>query len=457
MRRSVYIFLAAISALLLALASPAATRAHYGGTLHLAMRAAPASLDPVNPDMAGPEGSSRLVPLIFDRLTTFDDKGRLQPQLSTKWQGGTGNRRWEFWLRRGVKFSDGSPLTPESVAASLRLANRDWKVSALSDSVVVELENPSLTIPAEMALSRNAIAYRNGDNVLGSGPFQVTEWQPGKRLVLKTQDTYWGGRPFLDSVQIDLGQDFRQQTIAMGLGRADLIEIAPEQAGRTGSIGRHLVESQPATLIALVFPREPRSAEEARIRDALALSIDRNSMLRVLLQGKGTATASILPNWMTGYGFLFPLDRDLARAQEIRSEIHQLGALVLAYDASDPVNQLLAERVALNAREAGITIQLVRSASSPDLRLMRIRLQSPDPAVALTRIAEDLGSGAPKFADSSADELYQRERDLLHSSRIIPLLQVPDVFALAPNVNGAQPDELGEWRLEDIWLGAGKP
>src|SRR5204862_7749167 len=111
--------------------------------------------------------------------------------------------------------------------------------------------------------------------------------------------------PFVDGVEIALGQNLRQQMIALQLGKADVVEIAPEQARRAALDGSRVEKSAPNELIALVFNRDPQSSEEARLRQILSASIDRGSIANVLLQGEGQAAASIVPDWMTGYAFLF--------------------------------------------------------------------------------------------------------------------------------------------------------
>src|SRR5512146_409368 len=92
------------SVAVLAGGSAAAVRPHYGGTLRIALREAPTSLDPAR--LSASQGS-HLFALIFEGLTRFDADGRLQPQLATRWQADSQNQRWQFWVRPGVKFQDG--------------------------------------------------------------------------------------------------------------------------------------------------------------------------------------------------------------------------------------------------------------------------------------------------------------------------------------------------------------
>lgn len=450
MRRIAWRLLVISSVLGLAGAGRAAVRPHYGGTLRVALREAPASLDPAR---LGAFQDSRILPLIFEGLTRFDVHGRLQPQLATRWQGEADNRRWQFWLRTGVTFQDGAPLTPDAAAASLRAANPAWTVNTEGESVVIELPAPDPQLPAELALPRNGIARHAGNKVVGTGPFQVREFQPGKSLALAAHEDYWGGRPFADSVSATLSQNWRQQTIALELGKVDVVEMAPEQARRAGLAGRTLEESAPDELVALVFTREAQSPDEARLRQALSAGIDRASIVNVLFQGQGEPAETVLPNWMTGYAMLF------APAGRAPSATSYVGGspMTLTYDASDPANQLIAQRVALNARDVGIKLQPAASAANADLRLLRITLYSPRPQLALDTVAAAAGLPVPQFQGTSPEELYAAEKVMLQSGRIIPLAHIPRITAIAPGLNGWRSDLLGAWRLADVWLRGSTP
>jgi ABC-type transport system substrate-binding protein len=396
-----------------------------------------------------------LAALVFETLVTLDDRGQPQPALAVSWEAAPGNQRWQFNLRRGVKFHDGSPLTSDAVAASLRAANPNWRVLALGDSVVIERDTPTPNLPAELALSRNSIVKRNG-KLLGTGPFAISEWQPGKKLTVTAQDEYWGGRPFLDVVQLEMGKSLREQMIALDLGRSDFIEIAPEQAHRASAEGRRVQASAPAELMALVFSRERQSPEEGRLREALGLSIDRAAMSNVLLQGSGEPAGGLLPNWMSGYEFLFPAEANLARARQIRTEVRQTPAWTLGYDVRDPLARVIAERIALNARDAGLTLQPT-SVNSADVRLVRLPLASLDAHIALSDLAATLGAPQPGFGSSSPEELYAAEKRLLQSQRVIPLLHLRAASGLSGNVRSWTQSRDGSWRMTEVWLGAEKP
>src|ERR1700689_3975850 len=158
-----------------ALTARAETRPQYGGAVHVAMRAAPASLDPVELNPAEPVlGDSdslarrSLTMLMVDTLGITDENGRIQPWLAESWQSSSGNQpgnqRWQLRIRRGVKFHDGTMLSVEVAAAALRAANPAWKVSAEGDAVGIELGAPDPVLLAELGLPRKAIVKGNADS-----------------------------------------------------------------------------------------------------------------------------------------------------------------------------------------------------------------------------------------------------------------------------------------------------
>src|SRR5579863_406437 len=418
-----------ISSLVAATAAAGAeTRPRYGGTLRVAVHTAPASLDPADSTPGDSFARRNLTFLIFETLVTADAAGRLHPGLATAWAT-TDNRRWQFRLRRGIKFHDGTALTAETAAASLRVSNPAWKVTSDGDLVVIEQETADSRLPAELALPRHAILKREPDGKLsGTGPFHISEWQPGKKLLLGAEDNFWKGRPYLDAIEIELGKSFRDQLIALELGRADLIEVAAEQSHRAVAEGRSVAASKPVELIALLFARDATAPADRSLREALALSVDRGSIRSVLLQGAGQPAGSVLPDWMTGYGFVFPADADLVRARHDREEEKIAPVWTVASDPADSIAHLLAERIALNAKDAGLTL-LPTTATTADLRVVRIPLLAGNPWIALGEVAATAGLPGPVAGRGSVEELYVAEQTMLATQRLIPLFHLPTTYA----------------------------
>jgi ABC-type transport system substrate-binding protein len=186
------------------------------------------------------------------------------------------------------------------------------------------------------------------------------------------------------------------------------------------------------------------------LRDALALSIDRAALNNVVLQGGGESSAALLPNWMTGYGFVFPSEANLAHARQEVAEYRQKKPWTVSYDAADPIAKVVADRIVLNARDAGVILQL--TTSNADLRLVRAPIGSSDPHVALAGIAEVLKLPRPKFTGNSIDDLYKAESSLLQSRQVIPLLHLRIQFELRPTLRGWDEAPDGSWNLGNVWL-----
>jgi ABC-type transport system substrate-binding protein len=393
----------------------------------------------------------RVLSLVGDTLVRIDAEGRPLPALSIAWQTDQSARHWQFTLRQGIKFQDGSQASPAAIAQILGALHPEWNVHAgpsLSDGLTIDTETAAPSLLAELALPRNLVITHNASGVpVGTGAFRVADFQPGKLVKLAASESSWAGRPFVDALDIELGKSLRDQAVALELGRADVVEASPQPA----NVSSHTRISQtlPVELLALVFPPNSK-AQDVRLREAIALSIDRKPIQSVLLRGYGEATASILPNWMTGYAAAFSTNTDIQRAKALIADFHP-PVLTLSYDPRDPHAQLVAERIALNVRESGITI-VVSLSGAEDIRLVRIALPSPDPALTLREAARQFGLPAPVMHGDTIEDLYHAEKVLLDDETVIPLFHLPMASATNARVHGWTPDRLCGWNLADIWL-----
>lgn len=453
-----------ISSITVAFTAHAATRPRYGGTLRVETRAAISSLDPAQRVASADAGvRDSIVPLLFDTLVRMDANGAPQPQLAVRWQSDNGNKRWQLWLRRSVVMNDGSTLTPALVAQSLSSSLAGFTVRGTADGVIIESSAPAPGMLAELSLPQNAIAVHGSDgNVFGSGPFRIAEFQPGRRMLLRANEDYWNGRPYLDMVDIALGQSLRDQAMHLQLGRADVIELAPDQVRRAQQDNRRVVASSPSELIAVVIPHGTGAAEDPRMREALSLAIDRVTIQNVLLQRQGDPTAALLPQWVSGYAILFPTATDVAHARQLRSQLaSNQPAIPLAYDPSDSIARTIAERVAVNARDAGILVQPVSESALTTLsapRIVRLRLDASDPQAALADAVSAIDAAqVPRvLAARTIEDLYQTERAILDDFRVLPIAYVPQSFVLSQRVRDWNMRREGGLPLDNVWVEAGQ-
>ncbi len=435
---------AAISCLVACLALPAAarTRPHYGGTLRVEIEGDAWSLNTAPTGLIARSLIARS--LIFDGLTRIAGDGSVEPSLAIRWSSENNDHRWQFWLRPGVHFQDGVALNASAVESSLAnscAASCPWTaVHAVGNTVVFTTDAPSPNLPALLAgddflIARaGAIPAPSGSLLgpfTGTGAFQVESFA-NNRLTLAANDSCWQGRPFLDKIEIEGHRSIRDQALDLSVGRADVIEVPAEEIRRAQQEHLTLLQSPPISLLALAVA-DSGPLSNPNLRAAIALSIDRGSLSNVIFQKQGEITASLLPSALTGYSFLFPADRDVNKAHELRGGL-ATPALTLGTE-NNPAMQLAAQRITLNLREAGFNVQVAPAGSRAhtDLVLLRLTLASSDPAPALELLLRSVGVAAPVL-DPSPAALYKYEHDFLETHTLIPLLYLPRAYAMSGRV-----------------------
>jgi len=298
---------------------------------------------------------------------------------------------------------------------------------------------------------------------IGSGPFRVAEWEPGQRLVLVANESFREGRPFVDSVEIRMGRAARDRLLDVELDRADVAEIPPEEVRHAAEHGVRVSVSLPDELVAVVFVAGRPATEDRRSREALSRSIDRAAIVNFILQKQGEPAGGLLPQWSSGTAFLFSTAVDTAQARNIWSEITGPRRIVLGYDASDSLEESIAERIAVDAREAGgsVTVAAIKPGAgsvNADARLVRLRMASANPGEALAR---DIAAWGP-IAGVSADpaptampqQIYDAERAIVSTYRIVPLVWLPRAYGLGTRVRDWKAPATGAgWPFTDLWLG----
>jgi peptide/nickel transport system substrate-binding protein len=467
------------------------------------LRATAISLDPREWKAGTVEFATneKLGALVFDRLMALDNYGRFQPQLATEWSHDAAFKKWQFVLRTGVEFSDGSVLTaPDVVAALEALLPSGQQISASGNTVVIQSSVVMPDMLEELASGRYFVYRVQPDGTLmGTGPFFVTGSSPpnggandstnspndasrtAARLAAKPthlrfrpHEETWSGRPFLDAIDVTLGVPPLQQVFDLQLGKADLVEVSPELVRRATQDNLRVWTSSATTLYGLRFDLgQPISAEE-KLREAFSLSLDRQTMASVLLQKQAEPASALLPQWLSGYAFLFTMEMSLERARELRASLPAGAATVseplrLRVDAPGDLPKLLAERVAVNARQATILVQVLNrllprgtttsTAASSDPRagvhLFVWHYSSLSPRLELDSFVRALGLNASNGSEISSahpEQLYARERDLLQERFVLPLITMPEYVGLGPNVRDWMPARWGEWHLADVWL-----
>lgn len=307
-------------------------------------------------------------------------------------------RTWRIALRPYVVQHDGTPLNAAVAVDALRAAQPAWNASAVNSW--------NLTVTADKPLAN---LFAAADPLFRCGPFERIEASP--KPWLRAFDLYWDRRPYVDAIEA-----------AANPQDADVAELPLAGARRPRTDTHRLWSTLPVETVVVDASRTPG------LRDVLSLSIDRQSIVKVLFQGRGEAAGGLQPQWGSGYAFLFPVQQDLIRARALAAA-QKTGPFVLGHPAGDPLLRQLADRIAVNARDAGITLQVKPGAG--DLTIFRE------------------AAGASSFAG------YEVERAAIEDRKWVPVVHVPRLFALHSRVRGwesAHDGRSADIHLESVWL-----
>ena len=451
----------AISGVLLcvALAASARTRPHYGGTLRIE----------VHEDAWAPDGLARR--LVLDGLTGLSDTGAATPALAVQWSAQNHDQRWDFQLRPWVRFQDDTPLTAEDVVDSFKAVCANSGPSDGSNSapetpcpwnavyasgtreVIVTSETPLPDLPELLAQTRFAISKKDSSGVtIGTGPFQVSGFTNGA-LMLTAYADCWQGRPFLDSVEIFQHRSPREQWLDLSVGRADVVQVPPESLPQARQQHLNVLVSGPVDLLALTIPAKGVFGD-ASMRRSAALAVDRAALYNVIFQKQGEVTASLLPQRVSGYAFLFATDRDLNRARAMRGGSPSV-PLGLGTDSGRATMRLAAERLALNLHEAGFNIKMASPGAPPAIDLQLIHLEETDPRAALDEMLGSLNLNVT-VNGTGTQVLWRAESSALQSNTVVPLLWLPRAWAVGERVRDLRLSPDGEPLLADASLEGAK-
>lgn len=431
---------AVISGILLfvVLAANARTRPHYGGTLRIEVQG----------DAWAPDGLARR--LVLDGLTSLSESGAAQPALALQWTRQNHDQRWDFQLRPGVLFQDDTPLTADVVAASFKALCENGAASDAGNSslpqtqcpwnavyaagpadVIFTSQSPLPDLPELLAQTRFAISKKDPSGVLeGTGPFRVSGFTNGA-LNLTAYDNCWQGRPFLNSVEIFQHRSLRDQWLDLSVGRADLVQVPPESLRKAQQQHMNVLLSGPVDLLALIIPAQGAFTDPS-LRQAAALAVDRAALYNVIFQKEGEVTAGLLPQRVSGYSFLFSIDRNLDRARALRGGSSSV-PLGLATEHGDSALRLAGERLALNLHEAGFNVRMAPPGASSAMNLQLAHLEETAPRAALDEMLAAFSLNVT-INGTGANSLWRAESSALKGGTVVPLLWLPRAWAIGERV-----------------------
>ena len=275
---------------------------------------------------------------VVETLVASDLAGELTPGLSPSWSTSRDQRTWTFDLPTDVTFHDGTPVTPEAVAASLELAAADEasplaaapikKVRGADEAVQIELTSAHPALPALLTHYSSAVhapsAYDEKGTVtqvVGTGPYRVTRAELPSSVETTRFADWRGEAPTIANVSFQSVPRAESRALMATSGQADVV-FGLEPAGRDrveGTDGVGMVSSlQPRTLY-LKVNGEHEALGDVRVRRALSLALDREAIAHAVLRERDLAATQLFPPSLAAWHDpdLEPLTHDPERAREL--------------------------------------------------------------------------------------------------------------------------------------------
>jgi peptide/nickel transport system substrate-binding protein len=279
---------------------------------------------------------------IFDYLVLRDERQKTIPGLAESWKT-VDPLTWEFKLRKGVKFHDGTEFTAADVVASIErvpsVANSPSPFTAytkqIKEMIVVDpytvrfrTATPYPLMPSDMtqvAIIAKAAGkatteeFNSGKSAIGTGPYRLVRYAKGDRIELKRYDGYWGGKTPWERVTLRLLPSDAPRVAALLAGDVQAIENVPTSDVSTlksdnrvalyRTVADRLIylhmdserEVSPFVTDRDGKPLTRNPLKDSRVRKAISKAINRQALAERVMEGQAVPTGQLLPEGFFGY------------------------------------------------------------------------------------------------------------------------------------------------------------
>ena len=349
---------------LAALFATAGALGTYAQTLTLGTRSGPDSIDP---HFTASGTHAEALKHVFDTLVWSGDGLELEPRLAVSWKP-LDPTTWEFKLRPGVKFHDGSDFTAADVKFSIEriptvagpnpttIYVRRVKETKIIDPLTLHIvtDGPAPVLPndfirlfivsskAAAGLTKESAneAFNSGKAAVGTGPYKYVSWAPKGDLVLDRFDGYWGPKePWARHVRKEIPND-AARVAQLKAGQVDIITRVPATDVATLKTDSKLTVQTIPTVYVFNVELDMRDAppagqmsnkdgsplaknplQDARVREAIDLAIDRKTLAEIAMEGLGSPVNQLVTPSIFGFNKTLPERKyDIAAAKKLLAD-----------------------------------------------------------------------------------------------------------------------------------------
>ena len=311
-----------------ALTSAQAAGPKHGGILKIQHRETPPSLSiheeaTFSVNIAAMAMYNNLI--IYDQHIKQNSMDTIRPELATSWSWDKAKTALTFKLRQGVQWHDGKPFTAKDVKCTFDLLlgkskdkfrkdpRKGWyenvaDVTADNDfQATFHLKRPQPSLVAMLASGYSPIyschvsAAQMRTHPIGTGPFKFVEEKQNQWIKLARNEHYWKkGLPYLDGIEFDIIKNRATAVLAFVAGKVDM--VFPTHL--TYQLIQDVKKQDPTAICDLepinvstnlIINRDKPPFDKAELRKAMALSLDRQALIDIILQGHGDMGGALLP------------------------------------------------------------------------------------------------------------------------------------------------------------------
>lgn len=322
---------------------------------------------------------------IFETLFQMSADGKIEPLLAESFAA-NGPTEYTIKLRKGVKFTDGTPFNAAAVKANLdwvlKVENKagfrslidlvtDVKATA-DDTVVITTKVPF--VPLQFHLTHGGVAMvspaalEKGEdflaaNAIGTGPFKLKEWKKGEQVTLEKNADYWGVKAKLDQVVFKMVKEDGARLVAVESGAADVaVRVPPAEVARLKANTALTVDVTPGLrTIYIFFNTEKPPFNDKRVRQAVNYAVDAKAIVAKLFDGVARVSDAPMAPPIFGYTAQKVYDRDVEKAKALLKDANiAAGTKITLYHPTGRYVQdaLVADAIRASLKDIGLDVEL---------------------------------------------------------------------------------------------------
>lgn len=341
------------------------------------------SMDPRN---ANSTAMATILSYLYNGLLKTDEDGKVVPDLAESYKQ-IDDTTWEFTLKKDVKFQDGSALTADDVKYTFdTIADQNKQFRLRADfafmkaevidaqHVIIKTDTSYAGFPLRLTYVKiipKAYVEKVGDEEfaqkpIGTGPYKLISWQKGDRLTMTAYDGYFGGTPKIKEVVFRVIPEAASRIAALESGEIDIAATIPtSEVQRLKGMKDIEVIGNPTTRVVFIGlnTKTTEALRNIKVRQALNYAIDRDTIIKGVMDGYATKIATISTPQYEGYDpSITPYEYNPEKAKQLLAEAGYSDGLNVEFSATSAIMNGIdvAQAIAEQLSKVGIKCNVVQ-------------------------------------------------------------------------------------------------